>query len=129
MHPGLCDATRKMLEQRNMRARPQLTRSSLGADAQLTCALRLALDTAGSRPAVFASDGAERAWMGVRLRACWRIVPGASQEPAGTSGKLSVRCGIQPSLVRFLDFHFLHRFGRFPGRIQRVKSFGPGGFE
>ncbi|MGA2807748.1 MAG: ROK family protein [Terracidiphilus sp.] len=61
IHPGLCDATRKKLEERNMRARPQLTRSTLGSDAQLMGALKLALETAGSRSAVLASDGAERA--------------------------------------------------------------------
>ena len=49
MHPGLCDATQKMLELRNMRRRPQLMRSTLGAEAQLMGALRLALDTAVSR--------------------------------------------------------------------------------
>jgi glucokinase len=59
IHPGLCDTTQKMLEQRNMRMRPHLTRSALGADAQLMGALRLALDTAGSHPALYANDGAD----------------------------------------------------------------------
>jgi len=49
MHSGLCDATRKILEQRGTRAQPQLVHSTLGADAQLMGAIRLALDTADSR--------------------------------------------------------------------------------
>jgi glucokinase len=49
MHPALCDATRTILEQRGARARPQLARSTLGEDAQLTGAIRLALDAAHSR--------------------------------------------------------------------------------
>jgi len=60
MHPGLCDATREALEQRHMRVRPHLTRSSLGPDAQLMGALRLALDTASSRPAFSAWGGAAK---------------------------------------------------------------------
>lgn len=48
-HPALCIATQNLLEKRNMRRQPQVERSSLGADAQLAGALRLALDTANSR--------------------------------------------------------------------------------
>lgn len=48
-HPELCTATQNMLELWNMRRQPQLTRSALGADAQLMGALRLALDTIASR--------------------------------------------------------------------------------
>jgi glucokinase len=58
IHPALCSATKSMLEQLNMRSQPQLTRSALGSDAQLMGALRLALDTAGSRPALFGDQGA-----------------------------------------------------------------------
>jgi glucokinase len=52
IHPALCDATQEMLQLRNMRGRPHLTRSALGVDAQLMGALRVALDTAASRPAL-----------------------------------------------------------------------------
>jgi glucokinase len=48
-HPALHDATRKILEQRGARARPELACSTLGEDAQLTGAIRLALDTANTR--------------------------------------------------------------------------------
>jgi glucokinase len=47
MHPALHSATQTMLDQRSMRKRPQLALSTLGADAQLMGAVRLALDTAG----------------------------------------------------------------------------------
>jgi glucokinase len=57
MHQALCDETQNMLGQLNMRSQPQLTRSALGTDAQLMGALRLALDTVGSRSALFASEG------------------------------------------------------------------------
>jgi glucokinase len=60
IHPGLCDATQEMMRLRNMRGRPHLTRSTLGADAQLMGALRVALDTAGSRPALVTSGEANR---------------------------------------------------------------------
>jgi hypothetical protein len=50
----------KRLGQRNMRMRPHLMRSTLGADAQLIDALRLALDTAGAHPALFANNGVDR---------------------------------------------------------------------
>lgn len=46
MHPALCNATRQMLEQRGARVQPRLMLSALGEDAQLTGAVRLALDTA-----------------------------------------------------------------------------------
>jgi glucokinase len=46
MHPALCDTTRIVLEERGQRARPRLVLSTLGEDAQLTGAIRLALDTA-----------------------------------------------------------------------------------
>jgi len=49
MHPALCDAARKIVEERGARARPQLCPSSLGEQAQLTGAIRLALDTVNSR--------------------------------------------------------------------------------
>jgi glucokinase len=52
-------ATQKILEDWNMRDRPRLIRSTLGPDAQLMGALRLALDTVGSRPAAFADKGAD----------------------------------------------------------------------
>jgi glucokinase len=45
MHPALCDATRRITEQWNVRAQSQLTRSTLGVDAQLMGAIRMALDT------------------------------------------------------------------------------------
>jgi glucokinase len=48
-HPALRDATRLVLEQRGARARLALAVSTLGEDAQLTGAIRLALDTANSR--------------------------------------------------------------------------------
>ena len=49
LHPALFSATQNMLQQWAVRGRPQLIPSLLGADAQLTGALRLALDTAESR--------------------------------------------------------------------------------
>jgi glucokinase len=48
-HPALRDATHLVLEQRGARARMALALSTLGEDAQLTGAIRLALDTAISR--------------------------------------------------------------------------------
>ena len=53
-HPALCSTTQAMLEQWSMRRQPQLTRSTLGSDAQLIGSLRLALDTSVSRSALFA---------------------------------------------------------------------------
>ncbi len=44
MHPALCDATQKILDEWNVRGHPQLHRSILGADAQLMGAIRIALD-------------------------------------------------------------------------------------
>jgi glucokinase len=58
VHPVLHSATQSMLEQLNMRSQPQLTLSTLGTDAQLMGALRIALDLAGSRSEQFASTGA-----------------------------------------------------------------------
>jgi len=52
VHPALCNATKDILAQRSVRVQPQLVRSSLGSDAQLTGAVRLALDTADSRVAL-----------------------------------------------------------------------------
>jgi glucokinase len=52
VHPALCDATKNILAQRSARVQPRLVRSSLGSDAQLTGAIRLALDTAASRAVV-----------------------------------------------------------------------------
>jgi glucokinase len=48
-HPAFRDATRLILEQRGARARMELALSTLGEEAQLTGAIRLALDTANSR--------------------------------------------------------------------------------
>jgi glucokinase len=56
MHQALCDETQNMLGQLNMRSQPQVTRSALGTDAQLMGALRLALDTVGSRSELFESE-------------------------------------------------------------------------
>ena len=44
MHPALCDATREILNQWDLQGVPRLTVSSLGADAQLQGAVRVALD-------------------------------------------------------------------------------------
>ena len=46
MHPGLCIAIRNLLAERGPRAIPTLAQSTLGEDAQLLGAIRLALDTA-----------------------------------------------------------------------------------
>lgn len=46
IHPALCEATRLLLDERKARVQPELIRSALGADAQLTGAVFLALDTA-----------------------------------------------------------------------------------
>lgn len=54
VHPALIEATRKVLDQRRARVQPELVRSALGADAQLTGAVFLALQTspkALTRPA------------------------------------------------------------------------------
>jgi glucokinase len=52
IHPALCDATRLILDQRQARVQPRLIRSALGANAQLTGAIFLALDTATMRLAL-----------------------------------------------------------------------------
>jgi glucokinase len=49
VHPALCNTTRSILAQRSARVQPQLIRSALGSEAQLTGAIRLALQTADSR--------------------------------------------------------------------------------
>jgi len=49
MSAPLRDATRRILEQYNAPARPKLITSSLGEDAQLAGAIRLALNGAESR--------------------------------------------------------------------------------
>jgi glucokinase len=49
VHPALHNATQSILAQRSARVQPQLVRSALGPDAQLTGAIRLALQTADSR--------------------------------------------------------------------------------
>ncbi len=46
VHPALCDATRSVLRQWSARAQSQLMHSTLGAEAQLMGAIRMALDTA-----------------------------------------------------------------------------------
>ena len=46
VHPALVDATKDILRQRSAQVSPEVTPSALGADAQLTGAVRLALDTA-----------------------------------------------------------------------------------
>jgi glucokinase len=57
-HPALRSSTETMLAQMKMRGQPQVTTSTLGAEAQLMGALRQALDLAGFRP--FADRGADR---------------------------------------------------------------------
>ena len=49
LHPALCAAIQAVLHQRRGCSVPQLAPSSLGADAQLSGAIRLALDTATTR--------------------------------------------------------------------------------
>jgi glucokinase len=46
MHPALCDAAQKMLDQWLVSGSPRLVRSSLGTDAQLLGSIRAALETA-----------------------------------------------------------------------------------
>jgi glucokinase len=46
MHPALCDATQKILDQWKRHGRLGVVRSALGGDAQLMGAIRIALDTA-----------------------------------------------------------------------------------
>jgi glucokinase len=52
IHPALGDATRKVLDERRARVQPKLIHSALGADAQLTGAIFLALETANKRLAL-----------------------------------------------------------------------------
>jgi glucokinase len=49
MHPAFVDATQAVLDQREEHARPKLERSTLGAEAQVIGAIRVALDAAASR--------------------------------------------------------------------------------
>ena len=58
IHPALCSTTQSMLERLNMRSQPHLAGSALGKDAQLMGAIRLALDTAGSRSTLFENRAA-----------------------------------------------------------------------
>lgn len=53
-HPVFYEATQRALEQRRSHSRLQVSRSTLGVDAQLMGAIRLALDTALSRSSVSA---------------------------------------------------------------------------
>lgn len=48
-HPALCDATRRIVEQRTAPIQPQVRASTLGSEAQLTGAILLALETARRR--------------------------------------------------------------------------------
>jgi len=56
IHPVLHSAAQRMLEQLNMRSQPRLARSALGTDAQVMGALRVALELAASRSALFANE-------------------------------------------------------------------------
>jgi len=49
LHPALCSATHTILQQRSARSLPQVKPSALGIDAQITGAIRLALDVALAR--------------------------------------------------------------------------------
>ena len=49
LHPALCDEAQRVLDQWIVPGNPRLVRSSLGPDAQLLGALRLALDSARNR--------------------------------------------------------------------------------
>lgn len=46
IHPAFCEAARNVLNQLNLRGRFHIVRSTLGADAQLVGAIRVALETA-----------------------------------------------------------------------------------
>ncbi len=48
-HPALCDATRRFLERRKRPAQPKVLASTLGAEAQLTGAIFLAVETVRTR--------------------------------------------------------------------------------
>ena len=52
VHPALCEALEAVLAEQGSRATPKLLRSSLGTDAQLIGAVRLALETARTRSSV-----------------------------------------------------------------------------
>jgi glucokinase len=52
MHPALSEATRNILKQRGARVQPRLELSTLGEDAQITGAIRLAIDTARSKTTI-----------------------------------------------------------------------------
>jgi glucokinase len=52
LHRAFCDATRVILDERKARVQPELIRSALGADAQLTGAIFLALDTVSKKLAL-----------------------------------------------------------------------------
>ncbi len=52
IHPALRDATERVLAQRSARVQPQLVLSALGSEAQLTGAIRLALQTAEAHAAL-----------------------------------------------------------------------------
>jgi glucokinase len=54
-HPALCNATREILNQWDLQGTPRLAVSSLGADAQLQGAVRVALDLANGH---FSAPGA-----------------------------------------------------------------------
>ncbi len=49
LHPALCDAAQRMLDQWIVPGNPRLVRSTLGTDAQLFGTLRFALDSARTR--------------------------------------------------------------------------------
>ncbi|MGD0941557.1 MAG: hypothetical protein ABR905_17810 [Terracidiphilus sp.] len=56
VHRAFRDATETLLKRRNKHRQPQFICSTLGADAQLMGALRLALDTARARPELLLSN-------------------------------------------------------------------------
>lgn len=56
MHPALCNAAQKMLDQWIVPATPRLVRSALGTDAQLLGSIRAALDTAQIVPSAICSN-------------------------------------------------------------------------
>jgi glucokinase len=60
MHKGFLDATQSMLNLQNMQTQTRLRCSTLGTDAQLMGALRLALDAAGSALARVADEKVQR---------------------------------------------------------------------
>jgi glucokinase len=60
MHPLLCEATRNILEKQNSRVLPELKVSTLGTDAQLIGAVRLALNTAAVKSKLSTSSAVVR---------------------------------------------------------------------